>query len=173
MAGGGRLRDGSKRAIKRTMPFWSCAQLEGHREQLALYTLGLAGYQTYLPRIQAKQRIVALFPSYLFVWIEAQWHQARWSPGVRGLVMGGDAPAKVSDAVIAEIRSREGRDGLVKLPQPPRLKPGDHLRIVAGPFTGQLVLYAGQAPRERIAVLLAILGGRQRVELARRDVVRA
>ena len=154
------------------MPFWSCAQIETHRERLALYTLGLAGYPTYLPRIQSKQRVVALFPGYAFIWVESQWRAARWSPGVLGLIMGGDVPAKVPDVVIAEIRSREGRDGLVKLPQPARLESGDRLRIVAGPFTGQLALYAGQVPRERVAVLLAVLGAQTRVELPKRDVVR-
>ena len=154
--------------------FWACAQIEMHREQLALYTLGLAGYETYLPRVRSKQqRVVALFPSYLFLWIETQWHTARWSPGVIRLVMGGGTPARVPDRVIAEIRSREGRDGLIRLPKPPGLQRGDRLRIVHGPFTGQLVLYAGQLPHERVAVLLAILGGHQRVELAKRDVVRA
>jgi len=37
--------------------------------------------------------------------------------GVRRLVMDGEQPARVPDAVIAEIRSRE-RDGLVDLSKP-------------------------------------------------------
>ena len=35
------------------MPFWCCAQLVPQRERLALYSLGLAGYACYLPRLRA------------------------------------------------------------------------------------------------------------------------
>ena len=72
-----------------------------------------------------RRRLPLLFPGYCFVFIELQWHAARWSPGRLGLIMVGDAPARVSDAVIAELRGRE-RDGLIELPKAPGLKPGDH-----------------------------------------------
>jgi transcriptional antiterminator RfaH len=109
-----------------------------------------------------------LFPSYAFVVIELQWSGARWAPGVVRLVMDGGTPAKVPDPVIAEIKARE-RGGLVVLPRrSPR--PGDAMQILQGPFRGHLALYAGQAPRERIAVLLALLGGQYRVELPSSDV---
>ena len=78
--------------------------------------------------------------------------------------MAGDAPARVSDAVIAEFRGRE-RDGLIELPKAPGLKPGDHVRIIAGPFSKRLAWYEGQTSHERVAVLLQFLGGRHRTEL--------
>ena len=142
------------------------------REALALHCLGLAGYVTYCPRLRAQRlsrgrRIEVrplLFPGYCFVWIELQWHAARWSPGTLGLIMAGDGPAHVPEAVIREIRSRE-RDGLIELPKPPRLQRGDRVRIVSGPLEGLRGLYAGMKPRERVAVLLQILGDQQRVEL--------
>ena len=99
-----------------------------------------------------------------FVFIELQWHAARWSPDTLGLIMAGDAPARVSDAVIAELRGRE-RGGLIELPKAPGLKPGDHVRIIAGPFSERLALYEGQTSHERVAVLLQFLGGRHRTEL--------
>jgi transcription antitermination factor NusG len=79
--------------------------------------------------------------------------------------MAGDAPARVSDAVIAELRGRE-RDGLISSSQR-RLdsSPGDHVRIIAGPFSEHLALYEGQTSHERVAVLLQFLGGRHRTEL--------
>ena len=111
-----------------------------------------------------RRRLPLLFPGYCFVFIELQWHAARWSPGRLGLIMVGDAPARVSDAVIAELRGRE-RDGLIELPKAPGLKPGDHVRIIAGPFSECLALYEGQTSHERVAVLLQFLGGRHRTEL--------
>jgi transcriptional antiterminator RfaH len=157
------------------MSFWACAQLQPQRERLALHCLALAGYATYLPRLRQHrvsrgrriETTPALFPGYAFVLVELQWHAARWAPGVTRIVLDGAAPAKVPDAVIDEIRSREC-NGLVELP--PRLKRGDPVRVLKGPFEGHLAIYAGMAPHERVAVLLALLGGRQRVTLPRGDV---
>lgn len=158
------------------MSYWACAQLVPQRERLALYTLGLAGYATYLPRL--RQHRVShgrkieirppLFPGYLFLRIELQWHTARWSPGVTRIVLDGAAPARVPDAVIDEIRSREGRNGLIELP--PRLKRGDAVRITAGPFRAVLGLYDGQAGTERVAVLLSVLGAQRRLVVRAGDV---
>ena len=160
------------------MSYWACARLEAKRDRLALHCLGLAGYQTYLPRIRVRQitqsrkvsvRTSPLFPCYAFVLIELQWHAARWSPGVLRLVLDGDRPARVPDKVIADLKGLE-HNGLVELPFPPNLKPGDSVRIRRGVFAGHLGLYAGMRPHERVAVLLQWLG---RIELPAGDVAPA
>jgi transcriptional antiterminator RfaH len=104
-----------------------------------------------------------LFPGYLFVLIELQWRAAHYCPGVLRLVMDGLQPARVPATAIAEIKSRE-RNGLIALPD--RFKRGDQVRILRGPFRERLAIYAGMAPHERVAVLLQLLGGVQRVTLA-------
>jgi transcriptional antiterminator RfaH len=156
--------------------YWAVARLEPQRERVAQHFLGLAGYETYLPRLRERRRrngrLVEtrplLFPGYGFVLVVGGWWRARWSIGVASLIMDGAEPAHISDRIIAEIRSREP-GGLVELAQP-RLRPGDRVRVTQGPFAGQLGLYAGMRPRERIAILLTLLGGLQRVELGRDDV---
>jgi hypothetical protein len=65
-------------------------------EALATHCLGLAGFQTYLPRLRERRimrgrRIEVrppLFPGYAFV-VTLQWHGARWCPGVLSLIMAG------------------------------------------------------------------------------------
>jgi hypothetical protein len=44
------------------------------------------------------------------------------------------------------------------------------VRVLNGPLAGHVGLYAGMRPRERIEVLLAILGGAQRVTMAQGDI---
>jgi transcriptional antiterminator RfaH len=157
------------------MPYWAAAQLQPQRERLALHTLALAGYVTYLPRLRQHrvshgrriETTPALFPGYAFVLIELQWHTARWAPGVVRIVLDGAAPARVPDAVIAEIRSRE-TNGLIELPS--KLRRGDRVRVLRGPFEGQLAIYAEMKPRERVEVLLALLGGQRRLTLRAGDV---
>jgi|SRR5262245_46737928 len=151
------------------MSYWAAAQLAPQRDKLALHCLVQAGYETYAPRLRERRmvrgravtRTPLLFPGYLFVLIELQWHAARWAPGVVRLVMDAGVPARVPDGVIAQVRAFE-RDGLVELPQLPRFKRGDTVRILRGPFCGQLALYQEQTGAERVAVLLAVLGGQRR-----------
>jgi len=156
------------------MSYWAVARLKPHREQLALRCLGLADYETYFPRLR-EHRIShgrrteirpPLFPGYCFLTVEAQWYAARWSIGVIGLIMDGIRPARVADQIIDDLRKRE-RNGPVELPKRETFHVGNQLRILHGPFVGQLGPYAGMRPHERVLVLLALLGGQQRVELAK------
>jgi transcription antitermination factor NusG len=148
------------------MPFW-CAQTEGNREAVAERFLTTAGYSVYYPRISERGRIRPLFPSYIFVVQALQWHRARWSIGVVRIVAGsGGEPALISDHIVDAIRARE-KGGLVQLPEPPRLKPGDSVRVTTGLLAGALGIYAGMRGPERVAILLAVLG---RVTLPAGDV---
>ena len=159
------------------MSYWTAARLQLSHERYALHRLAALGYTTYFPRLRVRrvrggrkiETAPPLFPGYAFVLIELQWHAARWAPGTLGLVMSGGLPVRVADAVIDEIRSRE-RGGLVNLPKLPEPRPGSHIRILRGPFQGHLGLYEGMQPHERVMVLLALLGGQQRVSLAQRDI---
>jgi transcriptional antiterminator RfaH len=157
--------------------YWACARLEPRREAVAQHFLRLAGYEIYIPRVREQRLrrnrrvevISPLFPAYGFVAIIQGWHSARWSIGVAGIIMDGVQPTRVPDSVIADIRNRE-RNGAIELPKPPGLRAGDKVRIVRGAFGGQLGLYEGMRPRERVDVLLQLLGGACRVTLAKGDV---
>src|SRR5262249_6591032 len=153
--------------------YWAAAQLQPMRERLALHFLAQAGFETYAPRLRERRTVQGrkvvktplLFPAYAFVFIQMQWHGARWAPGVIRLVMDGAQPARVPDTVIAKIRARE-RGGLIELLKPPVARLGDAVKILRGPLEGQLAIYAGMKPRARVEVLLALLGSRQRMTLA-------
>src|SRR5262249_41030861 len=131
------------------MPYWCACRLQPHREALALHCLALNGFETYYPRLRDRRicfgRTIenrpALFPGYAFVLIQLQWHTARWAPGTLGLIMNGVGPARVPDNVIAEIRCREV-DGLIELAPSAPLRRGARVRILRGPFTGHLAIFA-------------------------------
>jgi transcriptional antiterminator RfaH len=157
------------------MSYWAAARAQPQREALAQRFLELKGYTVYLPRLREYRtnhgrRIetrAVLFPGYLFCLITNGWWEARWCPGTRGLVMNCGLPVRVPEGVLDDIRKREVR-GLVELPC--RLKRGDPVRVLRGPFREQLALYQGQNGHERVAVLLSLLGGQHRVRLPRGDV---
>jgi transcriptional antiterminator RfaH len=129
-----------------------------HRERLAEHCLGLLGFAVYSPRLRVYrirhgrrvETIVPLFPGYLFVEIVL---------GVRGVLKSGSTPAVVPDTVIDEIRQRE-RNGVVEL-QHRRLRAGAQVRILGGPFRDRLGLCAGMDGRERVRILLKMLGSQR------------
>jgi transcriptional antiterminator RfaH len=154
--------------------YWACASLEQNRVELALHFLALNGYETYTPRIRVERRSSPdlLFPGYTFVAIELQWHRAARTPGVMKLIMDGEHPGRVPDGVIESLRARE-HNGLIELPTRPAFLPGDRVRIIRGALQGQIAIFQDMKPKERIEVLLSILGAERQLELARRDVLRA
>jgi len=161
------------------MPYWCCVQTAPAREAAAEHFLRLAGYgQIYLPRLRIVSRRqgcrivqkLPLFPNYLFLLVTAGWWAARWCPHVARIITnGGVEPAHVPDELIESIRRREV-DGAVELPRRDGFKAGERVRVLTGPFEGCLGLYAEMRPHERVLVLLALLGGEQRVELARENI---
>jgi transcription antitermination factor NusG len=155
--------------------YWAACRLQPYRTALALHFLNLHGYEVYclwlreLRAVRGRrvEALLPLFPSYTFLRVVTGWWQARWAPSTCGLVMDGTTPAKVPDAVIPEIRSRE-REGAIELP--PKVRLGDRVRVLRGAFRDHLAIYAGMTGRDRVAVLLRLLGGERRILLPRCDI---
>jgi len=164
-------------------PYWYVVQTHPHAEAKAAAHLGRQGYLVYLPHYHKRRRharrteIVPapLFPSYLFVMMDSfgrRWRSIQSTVGVSRLVCCGEQPALLSAAVINELQSRHNDAGVVQLDLRPRFNPGDKIRIVEGAFATCLGLYEGMADRERVAILLDLLGRKVRV-MFDRDAIAA
>jgi transcriptional antiterminator RfaH len=150
---------------------WSVARTESLRERKAQRWLAQAGFTTYLPVISGKTRLNPLFPSYLFVQISASgWSRVESTIGVLELLRAGDRPAVIADCVTGEIQARE-QDGIVRLPERPRWQVGDRIVVGSGTFLGQIGLFDGMGPRQRVFVLLNLFGRQTRAELALDDLL--
>jgi transcriptional antiterminator RfaH len=82
---------------------------------------------------------------------------------VTRLVCNGDDPTAVPDGIVESLKSREAADGFIKLDSRPPFRAGDKVRVLDGAFTSCLGLFEGMAERERIAILLDLLGRKVRV----------
>jgi transcriptional antiterminator RfaH len=162
-----------------TSGYWACARFEPGRERLAQHLLGIAGFTTYFPvapirkRSVSGRRVAGLFGLYFFAVIEQRWYDLRWSPGISGVLLGPDSrPARVGDEVIAALRAREDEHGFIQLSKRREWEfaVGDQLRITKGPLSGHFCLFEGMSTRERVEVLLMMLGSERRVSVARADV---
>jgi transcriptional antiterminator RfaH len=86
--------------------------------------------------------------------------------GISRIVCHGDQPAPVRDGVVEELKRRQDERGLIRLERRARFDPGDPIRVVAGVFSEFLGLYEGMDERDRVAVLLNLLGRKVRVHLS-------
>lgn len=152
---------------------WYVVQTHTHAEPRAALNLARQGFSVYFPRYRKRRRharrvdVVAapLFPRYLFVLVDMavqRWRSIGSTFGIAHLVCSGDEPAIVPDHVIADLRGQEDEDGFVKLPVP-AFSPGTKVRVRDGAFGDALGLFEGMTDRERVAILLDLLGRKVRV----------
>jgi len=157
-------------------PEWHVVHTHAHAEKKAAAHLARQGYEIYLPRYLKRRRharrletvSAPLFPRYCFVAIDRltqRWRSICSTVGVAHLVCNGEEPAAVPARVIEEIRRREDESGFVRLDQAPRFVPGDQVRIVGGIFTDCVGLFQDMADRDRVTVLLELLGRKVKVTL--------
>jgi transcriptional antiterminator RfaH len=155
-------------------PRWFVAHTHPHAEGKATAHLNRQGFEIYLPRYLKRRRharrietvAAPLFPRYLFVAIDLnaqRWRSIYSTIGISRLVCNGDDPTPVPAGVVEALKGREDTNGFIKLDSRPRFRAGDKIRVLEGAFSSCLGLFEGMAERERIAILLDLLGRKVRV----------
>jgi transcriptional antiterminator RfaH len=156
---------------------WYLIYTKPRQEEVALANLTRQGYGAYLPRLRQwrkrrgkRLRVVEpLFPRYLFILLDS--HTDNWAPirstlGVMSLVRFGTEPARVPDDLIAHLQSRQDNEGLHEWAEP-KLAIGDRVRVAEGPLAGYEGVLLAKSGRERVILLLDMLGSQVRAQLAR------
>jgi len=155
---------------------WYVVQTHPNAEAKAASHLERQGFSVYLPRYLKRRRHArkiqtvqaALFPRYLFVNIDLQsqrWRSIQSTIGVSRLVTNGDAPAAVPAPIISALKDREDECGFIAMAQGPSFSPGDKIRILGGAFAEAFGLFEGTSDRDRVAILLDLLGRKVRIML--------
>jgi transcriptional antiterminator RfaH len=163
---------------------WYVVQTHPHAEIKASVHLQRQGYGVFLPRYLRRRRHArridtvpaALFPRYLFVAIDRevqQWRCIHSTFGVSRLVCNGDEPTVVPEGVVESLQERTDEKGYVKLELAPRFAPGDKIRVLDGVFTSNFGLFEKMTDKERVAVLLDLLGRKVRVVLDAESIAAA
>lgn len=154
---------------------WYLVYTKPRQEEVALTNLARQGYGAYLPRVrQARKRqgrrvmmVEPLFPRYLFIHLDT--HTDNWGPirstlGVASLVRFGREPARIPDELVAFLRMREGEAGLHEWAEQ-NYRLGDQIRVAEGAFRGYQGILLARNSRERVVVLLDILGRQVRTKV--------
>lgn len=162
------------------MKRWHVAQTQVQGETRAQINLERQGFQTFLPSIRKRRRHARrsdlvrrpLFPGYIFVRLDtaaARWRAINGTFGVRHLLCQGERPLPLPDGVVAQIQARQDDEGLVQLDPGPFVA-GQMLRVEAGPFCDLTGLFAEMADRERVVLLLELLGRQVPVRVPLADI---
>lgn len=138
--------------------------------------LSRQGFVTFLPRIvrtvrhaRKLERVRApLFPRYGFVQLDLarqRWRSVNGTSGVASLVMGRELPIAVPVGIVEALIACMNGEGIVDLDH--GFRPGDAVRLIAGPFAGQLGILTRLDERGRVEMLLSLMTGKVRAQVAR------
>lgn len=159
---------------------WFCLKAKPRQEGVAVQNLrSIGGIDIVFPRLRRTRRgheknqvvIEPLFPGYLFVRFDPEELQGtvRSTRGVLHLVTREGKAVDVEQAVIDEMLAL-GPDGILSMLDE-ELKVGAKVRVIRGIFSGsEGEVVRLHEPQKRIAVLLALLGSEQSVEMPLDDV---
>ncbi len=151
------------------MKRWFVVHTRAHGEQRAYENLCRQGFDAWLPRYRKKRRhagrletvLRPLFPRYLFVSVDLaaeRWRAILSTFGVAGLVGAVDGPEPVPDGVVNALRARADADGCFTLHRAATMKPGQPVRIGAGPFQDIEGIFQAPSDAERVVILLQLMG---------------
>ena len=160
---------------------WYVVQTRPRQERRAEVNLARQGYRAWLPVMERSRRRAKrietghapLFPQYLFVELDIgcePWRAINGTFGVKRILADGPRPQALPEEFVAALREATGVDG-VSTPAPLDLQPGDAVTITTGPFVECAAVVLRLAPRERVEVLLDVLGGRVPARLPVRAVI--
>ena len=154
---------------------WVCLQTLPKHEHIAAARLRrMEEIEAFLPRIRFKRATrqgpvwvtEALFPGYLFArfnW-QVSRRQVEYASGVRNIVHFGDYIPAIPDVVIDDLREMFGATELRTISD--ELISGDAVQIAEGALRGLRAVVDRIIPgRERVAVLMELLGQETAIEL--------
>lgn len=160
---------------------WYCLKTRPRQERAAKRSLqSETGVEVFCPllrferaRRSGRARVTeAMFPGYLFARFDykAQHRLVRTTNGISTIVGFGGIPAVVPDGVICELKVSVTSEETVEIPN--TIEIGEEVQVVEGPFRGIRAIVTNVMPaRERVTVLLELLGMEREVEVSGQAVL--
>ena len=154
---------------------WYIVYTKPKAEKIAQENLSRQGFEIYLPVLRRLQRqrgrrvtiVAPMFPRYLFIHLSSDtdnWSPIRSTRGVASLVRFGLHPGSIPDGLIKMMKSREDASGVQVIPGD-EYRAGTRIRMVEGGMKGYEGVYLARNSRDRIVVLLEIMGRHTRANV--------
>lgn len=160
---------------------WYCLRTKPKTERITSAILRAeVGLEVFCPFIRFERArrsgrlwvTEAMFPGYVFARFRflTQFRQVQASRGVMKIVNFGGRPSVVSDGIVQELRSSVKDEETVVIE--PTVQIGEEVNVVEGPFRGIKAVVSRLMPgRERVALLLEVLGMEREVEVGLKAVL--
>ena len=143
------------------------------------------GFKVFYPRLLSyklksgkQEKVLApLFPRYLFVHLDEykdQWSTIRSTRGAIDLVRFSEYPAEVPETIVQSLQAFADESGIVDqtLSNPFIYAPGDRVEITQTSFKGLHAIIKEQDDKQRVILLISLLGKQQELKLPLAAVVR-
>lgn len=155
---------------------WYAIHVLPRMEATAEAHLKRQGFEVFVPRVRVTRRHARrietvrapLFPRYGFVRLDVlrqRWRSVNGTTGVASLVMTHDRPQAIPVGIVETFLAALTPDGVVDLDHGFRM--GDPVRLIAGPFAGQLGVLTRLDDKGRVEMLLSLINGIVRLKVAR------
>ena len=153
---------------------WFIAQIKPNSYSSAIRNLEQKGFETFLPKMEITQRQknkfvvknVYVFPGYMFVCFDPHiitWTKINNTYGVSKILTFNKKPSEISSDLILEIKIRYEINS--NPTQKRKLQKGDSIKFSSGPFTDLIAKVESVEGKNRIWILLEVMGGYQRLKL--------
>jgi transcriptional antiterminator RfaH len=164
-----------------TDSLWFCLKTQPKHEKLAANFLRTkAGLEVFCPMLRFQRATItgkkwfeeALFPGYIFgkFVYSSDYRLVSSAMGVTKIVSFGGQPSVVPGEIIQGLRGFARDNETVELA--PQIDPGDEVAVMGGPFKGlQAVVTRVMPSKQRVALLLEMLGTQREIEVAMDRVV--
>ncbi len=143
------------------------------QESIAAKNLSNQDFDIFHPKAIINNKTVSLFPRYLFIQLDDKnqnWTPIRSTRGVANFVRFGLNFAVVPNKIIRLIKIQQ-QQTIEKLINICSHQKGDDIEIQSGVFKGQTAIFQNYNSRDRVIVLLKLIGQQQEIELLEKEVI--
>ena len=155
------------------MKKWYLIKTKPRQEKIAIVNLENQNYHVYCPLAKINNKIVVLFPGYLFINLDEtseNWSPIRSTKGILNFVKFGLSYAKISNKIIDFIKKNElnTTNNIKKLND---CKPGDKVQITEGVFKNCVAIFHSLKSDERVMLLINLMGQQQSIKIKKKSLI--
>ena len=151
---------------------WFILQFKPNSHHLAVKNLNRQGFETFLPLHETTSRRLSrfintskpLFPGYMFIRFdkaESEWHKINSTYGVSRLITFNSHLKSIPTKFVDSLMKRYDLSG--KLLPIKKLKEGDQVTILKGPFANFIATVEKYEADQRIWILMDLMGRKTKI----------